>query len=71
MCWFIKGRFLERSLPFVFHWQLGNFFDCRAETNTAAMNKKRHHYIPISYLKSFCDDTGKVLAIGRMTQVRP
>jgi len=26
-----------------------------------SMNKKRHHYIPISYLKSFCDDTGKVL----------
>jgi hypothetical protein len=25
------------------------------------MNKKRHHYIPKAYLKSFCDSTGKVL----------
>jgi len=25
------------------------------------MKKKRHHYIPKSYLKFFCDDTGKVL----------
>lgn len=25
------------------------------------MNKKRHHYIPKSYLKSFCDSTGNVL----------
>lgn len=25
------------------------------------MDKKRHHYIPKSYLKSFCDDTGQVL----------
>ena len=25
------------------------------------MNKKRHHYIPKAYLKSFCDDEGKVL----------
>lgn len=25
------------------------------------MDKKRHHYIPKAYLKSFCDETGKVL----------
>jgi hypothetical protein len=25
------------------------------------MDKKRHHYIPKAYLKSFCDSTGKVL----------
>lgn len=24
------------------------------------MNKKRHHYIPKSYLKFFCDDAGQV-----------
>ena len=27
----------------------------------AIMVKKRHHYIPKAYLKSFCDDYGKVL----------
>ena len=26
----------------------------------ACMKKKRHHFIPIVYLKSFCDDEGKV-----------
>ena len=25
------------------------------------MDKKRHHYVPKAYLRSFCDDTGKVL----------
>jgi hypothetical protein len=25
------------------------------------MDKKRHHYVPKAYLKSFCDDSGKLL----------
>jgi hypothetical protein len=25
------------------------------------MDKKRHHYVPKAYLRSFCDDTGKLL----------
>ena len=34
---------------------------CRYEKQSVAMKKKRHHYIPKSYLKFFCDNSGHVL----------
>jgi len=32
------------------------------------MDKKRHHYVPKAYMKSFCDDTGKVLVYRKDDQ---
>ena len=58
----MRGKLLKRSLPFSFQWQIRQFFGCRSENflSLCAMNKKRHHYIPKSYLRFFCDDTGQV-----------
>ena len=35
------------------------------------MDKKRHHYIPKAYLKSFCDETGKVLVYRKDEPSKP
>jgi len=33
--------------------------------------KKRHHYIPITYLDKFADDTGKVMAYRKDEVLKP
>ena len=35
------------------------------------MNTKRHHYVPIAYLKSFCDDEGKVFVYRKDDPKKP
>ena len=35
------------------------------------MNTKRHHFVPIAYLKSFCDDEGKVFVYRKDDPKRP
>jgi hypothetical protein len=35
------------------------------------VQKKRHHYIPVAYLKGFCDATGRVLAYRKDEPDRP
>jgi hypothetical protein len=36
-----------------------------------SMAKKRHHYVPKAYLKSFCDDEGKTLVYRKDDPVKP
>ena len=35
------------------------------------MAKKRHHYIPKAYLKSFCDDAGQILVYRKDDPLNP
>jgi len=36
-----------------------------------ALNKKRHHYVPVTYLKGFCDNTGRVVAYRKDEPDKP
>ena len=45
-------------------------FGCRSEKYSVTMNKKRHHYIPKSYLRFFCEDAGQYVSIVRMIHTK-